>query len=320
MEKISVIVPVYNVEKYLKRCVDSILAQTYTCFEIILVDDGSGDGSSSICDEYKTIDERVSVLHKKNGGLSSARNAGIELATGKYIYFIDSDDWISPVTFETLYNNIVRYDADVSDIDSIITSNEKTYQNGPEKIQIFEGENILVDYFLSDKYSCCRKLYKRDVIGKIRFPEGKINEDIATNYQFLSAAKREVKSSLKLYYYFRNPNSITGVVFRKRDFDLLDACENLVELSRDNLIIQRLAKIKLAISYYAIIGRYVAYECEQGYNPIEQINEIRKKLQESYKLLALSHISIKKKVLVTICVLFSPVFLKKIYRKAKAVK
>ena len=114
MCEISIIVPVYKVEKYLKKCVDSILAQTFTDFELILVDDGSPDDSGKICEEYAEKDARVRVLHKENGGLSSARNAGIEVAKGKYLGFIDSDDYIAEDMYELLYNTIIKEDADLS--------------------------------------------------------------------------------------------------------------------------------------------------------------------------------------------------------------
>ena len=133
MELISIIVPVYNVEKYIRRCINSILNQTYQYLEIILVDDGSTDNSGLICDKYAHMDNRITVIHKKNGGLSSARNTGIDIAKGAYIGFIDSDDWIAPETYEVLYRNLVHYDADVSDIDSVISSKEFIYKNKKEK-------------------------------------------------------------------------------------------------------------------------------------------------------------------------------------------
>lgn len=114
MPKISIIVPVYNVEKYLEKCVRSILAQTFTDFELILVDDGSPDSSGAMCDQFAKQDERVKVIHKENGGLSDARNAGIEIATGEYLGFIDSDDYIADDMYELLYTNIVKEDADLS--------------------------------------------------------------------------------------------------------------------------------------------------------------------------------------------------------------
>lgn len=317
MDLISIIVPVYNVERYLQRCVDSILRQTYKEIEVILVDDGSIDRSSAICDEYAASDPRIKVVHQQNGGASCARNTGIDLASGNYIGFVDSDDWIAPETYETLYKNIIHFDADVSDIDSIITSAEFVYKNEEEKILVLDKEDILIDYFIADRYSCCRKLYKRSVIGDIRFPLGKIGEDISTNFLFLSSADREVKSSLKLYYYYSNPESVSGCIFRKRDFDILDACSDLLKYSKGNPKVYDLAIIKQAVSYYSIIGRYISYECEVGYDPQKNITAIHRKLQQSYWLLMRSYIPRKKKFLVTICAIFSPHLLKRLYHLLK---
>ncbi|MDU2552528.1 MAG: glycosyltransferase family 2 protein, partial [Staphylococcus epidermidis] len=114
MSEISIIVPVYNVENYLKKCVESILSQTFTDFELLLVDDGSTDSSGEMCDELKRLDERIKVIHKENGGLSSARNAGIDVAKGKYLTFVDSDDYIDTHMLEVLYKNMVHEDADLS--------------------------------------------------------------------------------------------------------------------------------------------------------------------------------------------------------------
>ena len=118
---ISLIVPIYNVELYLSQCVESILIQTYTNLEVILVDDGSTDNCGKICDDYRNIDSRIIVIHKQNGGLSDARNTGIEIATGNYLCFIDSDDWIEPDMIEFLYNNLVNYDADLYMCDYFIS-------------------------------------------------------------------------------------------------------------------------------------------------------------------------------------------------------
>ncbi|MGI6094991.1 MAG: glycosyltransferase family 2 protein [Lachnospiraceae bacterium] len=309
---ISVIVPVYNVEKYLRRCVDSILNQTYSNLEILLIDDGSTDASGVICDEYSKSDPRIKVFHKENGGVSSARNYGIERATGTYLGFIDSDDWIDCHMYETLLNNMLQYNADVSDIDSITTTEEIVYRNSKEIISVKKGKEILLDYFLTDRYSVCRKLYAREVIGDIRFPLGKINEDIATNFQFLQNAKCEVKSNQKMYYYYSNPNSITGNTFRLRDFDLIDACENLVDISKYDDDLCELAKVKLGISYYSLLGRYIMYNSEDIENLRPQIALIYSKLKKSYKRILFSHIRFKKKIMITMVVILGPWKMKKL--------
>lgn len=314
---ITIIIPVYNVEGYLKRCLDSVVNQTYKNTEIILIDDGSSDNSGKICDEYAQKDNRIKVFHKANGGQSSARNLGIDNASGNYIGFIDSDDWIEREMYEVLYRNIVMYDADVSDIDAVVVENEIPFVNCEEKIKIRENADILKDYFMTDRYSCCRKLYKRTVIGNIRFIEGKINEDVLANYLFLKNSKRIVKSSLTMYYYYNNPTSTTGKIFRERDFDLLDICTQLVELSKDNKEIEHLAKVKFATAYYSILGRYLAYKSDEFENKEKRVLECHKNLRKNYIFLMKSHLNIKKKIMITVVTLFNPIKIKRILRKIK---
>lgn len=137
MCEISIIVPVYKVEPYLRKCVDSILAQTFTNFEVILVDDGSPDNSGKICDEYAIKDSRVRVIHKENGGLSSARNAGIDIARGKYLGFVDSDDYIAEDMYEVLYENLKFYDADISSVEIIPFRDDKYENTSKEKKKFY---------------------------------------------------------------------------------------------------------------------------------------------------------------------------------------
>lgn len=137
MCEISIIVPVYKVEPYLRKCLDSILAQTFTNFEVILVDDGSPDNSGKICDEYAIKDSRVRVIHKENGGLSSARNAGIDIAQGKYLGFVDSDDYIAEDMYEVLYENLKFYDADISSVEIIPFRDDKYENTSKEKKKFY---------------------------------------------------------------------------------------------------------------------------------------------------------------------------------------
>lgn len=309
---ISVIVPVYNVEKYLKRCVDSVVNQTYRNLEIILVDDGSPDSSGAMCDDFAKSDSRIKVIHKANGGLSSARNIGIDTSTGEYITFIDSDDWIEPETYEFLYKKIVEYSADVADVDSRVVSDEKPFDKKTGKDTVLEENEILKDYFMSDRYSVCRKLYKRNVIADIRFPVGKVNEDICTNYLFLENAHRLVKSDVIMYHYFKNPDSITGELFRARDFDLLETCDNLVAAAKSKPNVYELAIIKRAVAVYSLLGRYVAYDNEGIPNLNAKVNQLFKELKSNYCMLMKSYIPIKRKILITAMLIFKPNNMKKI--------
>lgn len=185
MEKklISVIVPVYNVEEYLVRCVDSIINQTYDNLEIILVDDGSTDMSGAMCDSFAEQDDRIKVIHKKNGGLSDARNAGLEIVTGDYIGYIDSDDWAEPDMFEMMITNCEKYDSDVavcrySCVFKDFTSNESTdlilKMTRDEALETYICENTERPIY----NSVWSKLFKRELVKDYRFPVGKKSEDI----------------------------------------------------------------------------------------------------------------------------------------------
>ncbi len=315
-ELISIIVPVYNVEKYLDRCLKSIINQTYYNLQIILVDDGSTDSSGKKCDLWSKRDRRIIVIHKENGGLSSARNSGIEASLGNYIGFIDSDDWIDPKMFEVLYSNLMKFNADVSDVNSYITSSVVEYINKEERCTVIEGVEILKDYIVSEKFSCCRKLYRKKVIGDIRFPVGKINEDIATNFLFLTGAKRLVKSSLVMYYYYRNPHSITGEKFKIKDLDMIDACKKLCEYSYDDEV-RKLAKIKYASSFYSVLGRYISYKNDDTAKSDEIAETLQKCLKKYYWRLIKSYLPLKKKMLITIMCIVKPKLLNAIYRMVR---
>lgn len=220
-ELISVVVPVYKVEKYLDECVSSILSQTYNNIEVILVDDGSPDNCPAMCDEWAKRDSRVRVIHKPNGGLSDARNAGIDASTGKYLMFIDSDDYIKPNMAEKLYETIRAEDADIcacnliacyEDREEIVGAREYV-SAGPEKIlrMIYDQTAFPI--------TAWNKLYKRECFDRVRFPKGKICEDAATTYLFVHNSKRVVKIPDALYCYRIRPESIMTSSFSKKRMD-----------------------------------------------------------------------------------------------------
>lgn len=232
-ELISVIVPVYKVEKYLHRCIDSILAQSFSNYEVILVDDGSPDNCPQICDNYAKQDERIKVIHKKNGGLSDARNVGIRNALGKYIAFVDSDDVLSPKYLEYLYNALTDNNCDIA-----ICSFEKFEETVPSKNEIYDKGHIYtgvdmlwriysqnhVEYLESTV--SWNKLYKKKLFKGICFPKGKIHEDEATTYKLFYKSKRIAVIPCKLYYYYQNNE---GIMKRKFNIARLDYLEALYE-------------------------------------------------------------------------------------------
>lgn len=217
---ISVIIPVYNTELYMDKCMKSILNQNYQNLEIILVDDGSTDGSSEKCDLYARMDPRIRVIHKQNGGQSSARNVGLDACSGDYISFVDSDDWIEPDMYSTLLEQLKGYDAALA-----VSGRYDAYENSEKKVIGKRlGKNGIVDAYealplmtlgqLSD-FSVCDKLYRRDLWENIRFPEGEIYEDFAVMYKVLIAAKTVVLYDKPFYVYYHRGNSTVTSGFRE---------------------------------------------------------------------------------------------------------
>jgi len=228
---VSIIIPVYNVERYLARCIGSALSQTYSPIEIILVDDGSTDNSGEICDEISGKNPGVKVIHKKNGGLSSARNAGIEAAKGEAIFFLDSDDYISHDCIEKCVKIMDKTKSDISIIRMMYITegtNNEIEENTGLREEILTAEEAIEASLYQVKFSCNApaKLYRRNVIGNIRFPIGKLSEDLATCHLFLNNAIRIVYSNKYGYYYRQHNNSIMHTFNPGR----LDALEWAVEI------------------------------------------------------------------------------------------
>lgn len=217
-ELISVILPVYNVEQYLNECINSLLLQTYSNLEIILVDDGSTDGSGKVCDEWKYKDKRIRVIHKKNEGVSVARNIGIDASTGKYIGFIDSDDAVAPEFYEKLYHAIMAESADLAVTHEIIWDGGQiqktacTSQNG--KGECLEGKKEFLEHFLEPFTGnigwVWNKLYSRDLIGSSRFIRVKNMEDVMFNAEIALKVKHAVWICDRLYYYRQREGSVCG--------------------------------------------------------------------------------------------------------------
>lgn len=238
MPTISVIVPVYKVEPYIHQCIDSILAQTYTDFELILVDDGSPDNCGLICDEYAKQDDRIRVIHQENRGLSAARNAGIDVAKGEYLTFIDSDDWITAHYLEKLYTAAINTDADIVCCDyfskqSVANDNS----TGAERIRIISGRDALAARYSGDvqvRVSAWGKLYRRSILEKLSFPEGKIHEDQWFSTMAYYFAKKTAFLQNKLYFYRLRDDSITGSEFSIKRFDNIELMDQVIHVFRTN--------------------------------------------------------------------------------------
>ena len=239
-KKISIIVPVYNMEKHLKCCIDSLICQTYQNIEIIIVDDGSTDDSRSICDNYDDNNEKVKVIHKDNGGLSSARNSGIEAATGEYIGFVDSDDYIHPKMYERLLNEIEETEAGIAvcqfkyvdeECDDYIDKNvgKRICTNSSEE----SLRNLMNHNQLINSGIMCDKLFDITLFEELRFPEGRYHEDEFVIHHLFGRASRVTYISDVLYYYRMRKGSITSQ-YSLKNADMLLAHEDRLEYYKEN--------------------------------------------------------------------------------------
>jgi glycosyltransferase involved in cell wall biosynthesis len=203
---ISIIIPVYNMEKYLDRCLYSVLNQTYENLEIILVDDGSTDSSPKMCDEYALKDGRVKVVHKGNGGLSDARNAGLGVASGAYIGYVDSDDWVELDMYERMYIACVENDAELAVCRYFCEYEDNTVDNGTDKVEVLDRDEILKIYITDkDGYmiynSVWSKLFKRELVEGVIFPKGRNSEDIMYTTRAFCKLDKAVYIDTCLYHY-----------------------------------------------------------------------------------------------------------------------
>ena len=209
---ISVIIPVYKVEKYLCRCVDSVLEQTYTNMEIILVDDGSPDNCPVMCDEYARQDSRVKVIHQENAGLSGARNAGIDMAQGQWLAFVDSDDYLAADFLERLYQACVDTGSSLSVCRWEYVRGETIPEHGPGETRVYTGREMLANLYVPDGayfVVAWNKLYRKELFEDIRYPLGRIHEAEATTYRIYDKVKKAAYVDRSLYGYFVTPVSIT---------------------------------------------------------------------------------------------------------------
>ena len=280
-ELISIIVPVYNVKDYLTRCISSLLQQTYSKLEIILVDDGSTDDSGKICDQYAFVDKRIKVFHKENGGLSDARNYGINKSSGKYLSFIDSDDYVAPNYIEILYELIKNESVDISICGCQYSFDEyfnKTLVKKDDEKSFSSYEAIIECLNIRLRQSAWGKLYKRELFDSIRFPVGKLYEDLAVVYDLLLKCKRVAYVDAPAYYYSIRQGSIM-----QSDFNLKQAVEiEIIDDEMDKVIskyndLQKLTNARRIYSYFLVLRRILL-----STNPDEYI-EIRKSIRKKIK-------------------------------------
>lgn len=278
-ELISVIVPIYKVENYLDRCVKSIVEQTYPNLEIILVDDGSPDQCPKLCDEWAKKDQRIKVIHKENGGLSDARNAGMKIMTGDYVSYIDSDDWVAEDMYETMLDAIKKNHADICECGFERTSEmiENTRKQQDDHAIILEKENALLAV-VEEKIQpvVWNKLYKREIVKTLCFEVGKYNEDEFFTYKAIEKAEKIVQIPYIGYYYFFREDSIINETYTIRRLDGLEARY------------ERMKYLKKYPEIYGIAKRQLVFNCMYHYQKglqflsEKELGELKKKVKRIY--------------------------------------
>lgn len=276
---VSVIVPIYNVEKYLRRCVESILSQSYKKMEIILVDDGSEDGSSQICDYYEEIDERIHVVHKENGGLSDARNAGIDICKGEYLLFIDSDDYIRSDMVEGMLEVAIKEEADIVECGVLYEDEDSPKRSGKRKKtelrKSFDHEQAvtnILDY--KSRIMAWGKLYRANLFKSIRFPYGKLHEDEFIVPFVVDLCSKYVYMDKQSYIYVQRKGSITNSAFNTKRLDILDAHEKRLAFFSDkyngkyNIIIKYHFFVSCAFLKMAMGKQYGGSKTEEIYGQL----------------------------------------------------
>ena len=261
---ISIIVPIYNVDQYLDKCIESIVSQTYGNLEIILIDDGSPDNCPTICDSWCKRDSRIKVIHKVNGGLSDARNAGIKIATGDYIAFIDSDDWIENNYIKKMYEYMMIYEADIVEcgVTYVSENGEKVRTRKTDSLLKLNLTQELCNLVIEDNVfqTVWNKLYKRKIVEGIFFEKGKYNEDDFWTYQVMDRLNQMIVIEDELYNYVQRGTSIMGNSFNYKRMDGLDARVLRMKYFENDKIVGTLAREKIWIDYlffYQCVIKYL---------------------------------------------------------------
>jgi len=304
-QKVSVIIPVYNAGKYLRRCLDSIANQTYPQLEVILIDDGSEDDSASICDDYCT-DDRFQVLHKKNEGQARARNIGLDMSTGAYVAFVDSDDRIALDTLAYCVGYMEREQTDAVLFDCLMSEDlEAEMPDIAECVQRVSGNDIMRFYMEestrnSKLFSPCLCLYRRDTLGDLRFREGKIYEDIDFKYKYLKRCRSIVVSNQIKYYYFVSGDSTVSGKLCRKNFELREADEIIYHLTQEELDprVRFLGQVKRSRTAFSLLGRMARYGAQESeINENETACDLQKELRQNLLTLLRAPIGFKRKVL-----------------------
>ncbi len=281
---ITIVVPVYKVEEYLDRCVKSILNQTYTDFELLLVDDGSPDKCGKMCDEYAEKDSRIFVIHQKNGGLSAARNTGLnwfyEQNKSDYITFLDSDDWIHPHYLEFLMNGLTQNNVKVSVCNYKRITTEIPHENYDNiEYELTSPEDFLVNHSWQYNYAW-GKLYHKSVFQDVRYPVGKNFEDTFTTYKVLYQCEKIVYTSLPLYYYLRNEAGISRSPWNPSELVIFDAMQEQMQFYKEKGLQKAFEKeFELFVHHHA----YQIVRIKENKKDLKKNNVILKDIKKTLK-------------------------------------
>lgn len=320
--KISIIIPVYKVEKYLRKCINSVLSQDYKNIEIILVDDGSPDNCGNICDEYAQTDSRIIVIHKENGGLSSARNAGLDIASGDYVGFVDSDDYIEPSMYRGMIETAIQYSTPL-----VVCGVTYVYEDGTTAVRSqnsgivelnFKDAIIEMNTYRLFDMAAWSKLYRADLFKDIRFPVGKLSEDLYVMYKIFELAKKVVYIPNRYYNYLQRQNSISHNVKINHDFEYAAKAqmEYLEKKYPEMKTIGRVAYVSAVLTVYDF---YIKSGKKCPEHVLEHFKEVVSSNIEYVR--RAEFLSKEKKIQVSLF-LFNPIIYKvafKLYRSVKKV-
>lgn len=281
---ISVIIPIYKVEEYLSKCIDSVINQTYKNLEIILVDDGSPDNCPKMCDEWAKNDNRIKVIHKKNGGLSDARNAGIDIAKGEYLTFIDSDDYIDNEYISTLCYLIKKYNSDISMVDiKRVFDNGKIYNTSNNEEFVMTQEEFFEKMLYGERdldNSASAKLYKKELFNDVKYPVGRLYEDTATTYKIIFKSNQIPVLSKSLYNYAIRSTSIVQGNFSQKKLEIIDSTKEMTDaIIKKYPDLKKACKRKVVWSYLSTLSQLSFSQTR--YKELEK--ELRKKVLENKK-------------------------------------
>lgn len=311
MVQISIIVPIYKVEKYLERCINSIINQTFEDFELILVDDGSPDKCPELCDQWAKRDRRIKVIHKTNGGLSSARNEGLKICEGNYVFFVDSDDWIERDALKALYSIAVYEKADIvvgnMHRDKKYVLNDMRYNFDNDSYRKYDRDSYLNMYLKittqKTRYYACAKLYSKSVASHIQYPDGYTAEDVAGTFYALANAKEIIETEFIVYHYFVNSEGITGRKLNPQYKDMYHSWKQVIAYAESNLpeYVEKCDYNLMRIDLPVLVS-FVIKPVDNSYTRyLIDLKETKYRLNNNYSKLMRGPLPKSKKIVLTIC-------------------